>query len=196
MTPCGRSAPPSFPGQGKPSRPAPPAALRAGGRSDSDFLRPLAGGLVSAVLAAALALLSGCGARAGGSAPPETLEEALGRLREAFERGEPALLEGLYPEDWAVAAFAGEPARSASGPALRRRLARLFHDRAPLAWRERPDSIHHSPDGDYVLLSPEWTSMALGEDRMLTERFRIGLERVTSDAGRGWRLRELSAWTR
>lgn len=151
---------------------------------------------LAAALALPLALLGSCGCGAGGPAPPETLEEALGRLREAFERGDAARLDGLYPDDWAVAAFAGEPAGSAAGPELRRRLARLFRDRAPLAWRERPDSIHHAPDGNYVLLSPEWTSMVLGEDRMLTERFRIGLERVTSEAGSGWRLRELSVWTR
>lgn len=151
---------------------------------------------LSAALAVSLALLSGCGGRTGGPAPPETLEDALGRLREAFERGDPAPLEGLYPEDWAVAALAGEPAGSAAGPELRGRLARLFRDRAPLAWRERPDSIHHAPDGDYVLLSPEWTSMVLGEDRMLTERFRIGLERVASETGGTWRLREFTVWTR
>lgn len=145
-------------------------------------------------LTIALTLLCSCGV--GGPAPPETLEDALGRLREAFERGDAARLDGLYPDDWAVAAFAGEPAGSAAGPELRRRLTRLFRDRAPLAWRERPDSIRHAPDGDYVLLSPEWTSMALGEDRMLTERFRIGLERVSSEAGRGWRIREFSVWTR
>jgi len=151
---------------------------------------------LAAAPAILLALLCSCAGGAGGPAPPETLEDALGRLREAFERGDAARLDGLYPDDWAVAAFAGEPAGSAAGPELRRRLARLFRDRAPLAWRERPDAIHHAPDGGYVLLSPEWTSMVLGEDRMLTERFRIGLERVDSEAGTGWRIRELAVWTR
>ena len=151
---------------------------------------------LAAALAISAALACSCGVGTGGAAPPETLEDALGRLREAFERGDAARLDGLYPDDWTVAAFAGEPARSAAGPELRRRLTRLFRDRAPLAWRERPDSIHHAPDGNYVLLSPEWTSMALGEDQMLTERFRIGLGRETPEAGGGWRLRELSIWTR
>lgn len=147
-------------------------------------------------LAGLLVLAAGGAACAREPAPAETLTDALGRFREAFETADASRLDGLYPAGWALVAFPGESPGSVGGAALRRRLARLFRDRAPLAWQERPGSILQSPDGGYVLFSPDWTSMAIGEDRLLVERFRLGLERVSGTGPPRWRIRELTVWTR
>lgn len=163
---------------------------RRNGKSPAGRLRRR---VFAALAVAAAAAGAGCSPEA---APAGTLAEALGRFRGAFETGDASRLDGLYPTGWALVAFPGESPGSVSGAALRRRLSRLFRDRAPLAWRERPGSIRQSPDGGYVLFSPDWTSMAIGEDRLLVERFRVGLERVPGAEGDRWRIRELTAWTR
>lgn len=133
--------------------------------------------------------------------PPENLEEILGRFRVAFEQADAGELDGLYPSGWALVALAGETRRSATGGELRRALERLFRNRTPISYEERPRSIRRAADGGYVLFVPEWTSMATGTDRYVIEAFRIGLERVPStgpDASgfRRWEIREFTVWTR
>lgn len=131
--------------------------------------------------------------------PPDDLEEILGRFRQAFERVDTNSLDGLYPSGWALVAFAGETRRSATGEELRRGLERLFRNRSPIRYAERPRSILRSADGGYVLFVPEWTSMATGTDRYVVEAFRIGLERVSPASGPGppsWEIREFTVWTR
>lgn len=150
-------------------------------------------------------LVLGAALSAGGcfppDAPPADLDDALGRFRRAFEEGNASHLDGLYPSGWALVSFSGESRRSRTGAGLERRLARLFRDRAPVAYEERPRSILRSEDGGQVLFVPEWTSMEIGTDRLVVERFRIGLERTaTTDGPRrgtpGWQIREFTAWAR
>lgn len=132
--------------------------------------------------------------------PPDDLEEILGRFRLAFEEADAGHLEGLYPSGWALLALSGETRRSASGEELRRGLERLYRNRTPIGYQERPSSIRRSADGGYVLFVPEWTSMAIGTDRYVVEAFRIGLERVTAEPAVNspprWQIREFTAWTR
>ncbi len=137
-----------------------------------------------------LALGAGCGTP---DAPAERLEEALARLRDAFENGDADRLTGLYPEGRALLALAGEPQRSVSGDALRRRLGVLFRRRASISWSEIPRSIRRSADGRFVLLTAEWRSMEIGTDRPLHERVRIALER---GAAPGWRITEITFQSR
>ena len=51
-----------------------------------------------------------------------------------------------------------------------------------------------------MFFTAEWTSLAIGTDRLLVERFRIGLERVGEpgppERGPVWQIREFTAWTR
>lgn len=132
--------------------------------------------------------------------PPDDLEEILGRFRRTFEEADVSQLDGLYPSGWALVAFAGETHRSASGDELRRGLERLFRNRTPISYEERPPSIRRSADGGYLLFVPEWTSMATGTDRYVVEAFRIGLEQVAADPAASspgrWQIREFTAWTR
>ena len=131
--------------------------------------------------------------------PPDNLEGILGRFREAFEQVDASTLDGLYPSGWALVAFAGETRRSATGEELRRGLERLFRNRSPISYAERPRSIRRAADGGYVLFVPEWTSMATGTDRYIVEAFRIGLERVATPREPGtprWEIREFTVWTR
>lgn len=132
--------------------------------------------------------------------PPDDLEEILGRFRLAFEEADAGHLEGLYPSGWALLALSGETRRSASGEELRRGLERLYRNRTPIGYQERPSSIRRSADGGYVLFVPEWTSMATGTDRYVVEAFRIGLERVAAEPAANspprWQIREFTAWTR
>ena len=132
--------------------------------------------------------------------PADNLEEILGRFRRAFEQADASHLEGLYPSGWALVAFAGETRRSATGDELRRGLERLFRNRTPISYEERPRSIRLSADGGYVLFVPEWTSMATGTDRYVVEAFRIGLEQApavpTQTPSYRWEIREFTAWTR
>ncbi len=152
--------------------------------------------------AATVVLCAGAAAGCGGSPPaPATLDEALGRFRLAFEEADASRLDGLYPTGWSLVSFSGEPRRSATGAELRQGLARLFRERIPLAWEERAGSIRRSPDGDYALFVPEWTSIAIGADRRVVEFFRIGLERARPDGAEDgsaprWQIREFTAWTR
>ena len=138
--------------------------------------------------AAALVLVAGC---APASSPDLGIEALFERFERAFAGGEAAALDGLYPDDWALVTFPGEPRRSIRGRELRRRLAGLFRGRAPVSWRDLPGSIRFSPDGQSLLFLAEWTSLAPGTDRLVVERVRIGLERSP-----GWRIRELTMWTR
>lgn len=148
------------------------------------------------LLAAVLLATTPC---APAAAPPEDLESILGRFRQAFERVDASTLDGLYPSGWALVAFAGETRRSATGEELRRGLERLFRNRSPISYAERPRSIRRAADGGYVLFVPEWTSMATGTDRYVVEAFRIGLERVSPAREPGpprWEIREFTVWTR
>ena len=149
-------------------------------------------------LASVLASAGGC-ARAG--AAPEDLDDALGRLRRAFEEGDGRHLDALLPSDWALVSFSGEAQRSATGAELRRRIAGQFRRRASIAYEERPRSILRSQDGRYVLFVSEWTSMAVGTDHLVVELLRIGLERARPpgsppEARAGWRIREFTVWSR
>ncbi len=144
---------------------------------------------------AALALVVSCSGCAAPEMPADRLEEALTRLRLAFENGDEDRLAGLYPDGWALVALAGEPQRSVTGEGLRRQLGVLFRRRAPVSWSERPRSIRRSADGRFVILTAEWRSMEIGTDRPLNERFRIALERETG-AHPGWRIGEITVWTR
>ncbi len=139
-----------------------------------------------------LALGTACAPADG---PRDTLADALGRLGAAFEAGDADRMAGLYPEGWAVIALAGEPWRSVTGDELRRRLGVLFRQRASVAWTERPGSIRRSADGRFAILSAEWRSMEIGNDRPLRERFRIALE-LGGRGEEGWRVREITAWAR
>ena len=153
------------------------------------------------VLAAVILWSASCAAP---RPPAEDLDEALGRLRQAFERGDEAALDGLYPAGWALVALPGETRRSVTGEELRRGFARFFRNRVPIRYSERPRSIQRTPDGDYVLFAPEWSSMATGTDRTTVEAFRIGLQRVPAEAAAAdlgsasasWRIREFTVWTR
>ena len=163
-------------------------------------IRPPAGRVaaLTAVLAGTLLHTAGCGP---GRTAPASLEEALGRFRQAFDEVDARRLDGLYPSGWLLVSFSGETRRSATGAELRRALTRLFRNRTPIAYEERPRSIRRSADGGYVLFVPEWTSMATGTDRRVIELFRIGLERVPAsgprtDGAPGWRIREFTVWTR
>ena len=133
--------------------------------------------------------------------PPDNLEEILGRFRRAFEQADAGQLDGLYPSGWALVALAGETRRSATGGELRRSLERLYRDRTPISYEERPRSIRRAADGGYVLFVPEWTSMATGTDHYVVEAFRIGLERTPAteadgSGSRRWEIREFTVWTR
>lgn len=148
------------------------------------------------ILAGAILLTSNC---APPPSPPQSLEEVLGRFRQAFERVDASALDGLYPAGWALVAFAGETRRSVTGDELRREIARFFQNRTPIRYAERPRSIRRSTDDGYVLFVPEWTSMATGTDRHVVEAFRIGLERVSPNPGSdppSWQIREFTVWTR
>ncbi len=152
---------------------------------------------VAAILAGSLLTSALC---APAPPPPDDLEEILGRFRRAFEEADAHHLESLYPAGWALVAFAGETRRSASGDELRRGLERLFRNRTPISYEERPRSIRRSADGGYVLFVPQWTSMATGTDRYVVEAFRIGLEQVPTQPPQTppnrWEIREFTAWTR
>lgn len=144
-------------------------------------------------LAAIAALVFGC---ASPSPPVTGVEEVFLRFERAFGEGDAESLDGLYPDGWALVTLAGEPRRSLEGRELRRRLAALFRSRAPVSWEDRPGSIGLSSDGNSLLFLAEWTSLAPGTDRLVVERVRVGLERVESPRPTGWRIRELTVWTR
>ena len=158
--------------------------------------------------ALALGLAAAAGAGCGPTAPVEIgTGEIFGKFEAAFGRGEAGALEGLYPFDWALVALAGEPRRSLEGRELRRQLMGLFRRRVPVGWRELPGSIRFSPDRGYLVFVGEWTSLALGTDRLVVERLRVGLERNAGEERRGlpgpletvsstWQIRELTIWTR
>lgn len=157
-------------------------------------------GRIAAAAVLAGTVVHGGGCRSDGDAPA-SLEAALGRFRQAFEEADARRLDGLYPSGWLLVSFSGETRRSATGADLRRALTRLFRNRAPIAYEERPRSIRRSADGGYVLFVPEWTSLEIGTDRRVVELFRIGLEQVPAGGARaggapGWRIREFTVWTR
>ncbi len=151
-----------------------------------------------------LVVVAGCGPLA----PTEIgTEEIFRRFEAAFGQADAAALEGLYPPDWALLAFPDESRRSVRGRELRRRLSGLFRARAPVAWRELPGSIRFTPDRSYLLFIAEWTSFAIGTDRLVEERLRVGLERIGVGDSPGlpdpldsnpsaWRIREITIWTR